>query len=731
MRKLAAGCLAVAAGLAVPAPARAATVGNAAQVRLDFVAGADEANRVSITASGDRLLVTDMGVDGLGVEGTCTSEADPRTVSCPAAGVTSLDVAGGDSNDQITNDSGLGGNILGEGGDDTLNGGGAGERLDGGAGQDVLDGGGGDDLIFGATLQDPDAASGGDRLSGGPGDDRLFGSGGADLLAGGPGTDGLNGGGSRDDLQGGDGPDALTGGDGDDVEDGGPGDDAVGTKVTVGVVERSQELGNDVLRGGTGNDTLAPGPGAPMGDADTLTGGDGEDAVSYGERMLPVDVSKDGLANDGAVGERDDVGLDVEEVEGGQASDVLQGGPARDVLRGGPGDDTLDGLAGDDTLLGDAGAGAGDDRVSGGAGADVLEGEGGGDAVSGGEGTDRVEGGDGEDVLSGGPDADRIVGGPARDAVAYGSEPGVVVRLAARTGRTGDPGDEDRIEEVENVDGGSRGDTLTGTSGPNRIVSGAGDDYLDGAAGVDRLDGGPSADLVASRDGVRDEPVSCGPGTDLAIVDAQDPVVRRGPNRCEQVDAAGAGSRDEKPRPGRVAVRPRACRGAEAGVSLPAMHRWVPLRYSFLIVSGFRRRPAPGLDTTGCAIGVTAATGRGRSASAVVSGGKADLRQAGRRRVTTSLIVEPPSCRRGATAAAARGGPRLRVATRRHRGRWQVRGSYSIGASYGTDWTTVDTCAGTTTIVRRGRVRVYDRVKRRTVMVRAGHRYVARRRTSR
>ena len=52
---------------------------------------------------------------------------------------------------------------------------------------------------------------------------------------------------------------------------------------------------------------------------------------------------------------------------------------------------------------------------------------------------------------------------------------------------------------------------------------------------------------------------------------------------------------------------------------------------------------------------------------------------------------------------------------------------YSIGASFGTTWTTVEDCSRTTTIVRRGRVRVYDRVKRRSVTVSAGHRYVARR----
>jgi len=82
--------------------------------------------------------------------------------------------------------------------------------------------------------------------------------------------------------------------------------------------------------------------------------------------MTPVAVSKDGAPDDGGVGERDDVALDVERIAGGLASDTLRGGPGTDVLEGGPGDDTLDALGGDDTLLGDAGAGAGSDKLSGG-----------------------------------------------------------------------------------------------------------------------------------------------------------------------------------------------------------------------------------------------------------------------------------------------------------------------------------------------------------------------------
>lgn len=69
----------------------------------------------------------------------------------------------------------------------------------------------------------------------------------------------------------------------------------------------------------------------------------------------------------------------------------------------------------------------------------------------------------------------------------------------------------------------------------------------------------------------------------------------------------------------------------------------------------------------------------------------------------------------------------MRVTTRRRKAPVKVKGKYAIGASDGTDWITIESCESTTTIVRRGRVRVRDRVKRRTVIVRPGRPYEARR----
>jgi Ca2+-binding RTX toxin-like protein len=356
--------------------------------------------------------------------------------------------------------------------------------------------------------------------------------------------------------------------------------------------------------------------------------------------------------------------------------------------------------------------------------------------LNGGEGDDEIAnatlvngklfGQDGNDVLRGGAGADLLDGGPGLDTVAYATEADVVVALTAGLGGSSAP-DVDAIRQVENVLGGTETDTLTATSGPNLLDGGDGEDYVDGGYGVDSVAGGGGPDVVVARDDVRDERVSCGPGDDFAIVDRHDRVVGNGNNRCEQVDDGT----QTKPQPGRVHLDPQGCPVKDtAALGLPAMHRLVPLRYPIMVRSGFRGRPAPWFDATRCPVRVTGTPGRQAIASAEattsadVSGGAAAVTQT-RGRTTELTIVASPCSRGGRGLVVADRRPHLRVDTRDSRGRWKVHGKYSVGASLGTDWTTVEGCSRTTTIVRRGRVRVYDRAIRRTVTVRAGHRYVA------
>jgi Ca2+-binding RTX toxin-like protein len=512
-------------------------------------------------------------------------------------------------------------------------------------------------------------------------------------------------------ILGGTGDDTLVGGSGQDVARGEDGADTV-----------RGGAGDDTIDGGPGNDALDPGLGGNA-DHDTLAGGEGDDSVSYGLRSAPVATTKDGVANDGQAGEGDNIGLDIERIAGGVANDTVGGGPDADVLDGGPGDDALNGFAGDDALHGDGGLSAGADTLSGGLGNDVIQGDGGADALSGEAGNDVVEGGTGADRLSGGPGADQLNGGPERDAVAYTAQADVTVRLDRGFGGSAQPGDSDRITQVEDVDGGDQRDTVTGSSDANALDGARGEDYLDGRRGVDRLVGGSSADVVVARDGARDVPVSCGPGQDLAIVDRADRVARRGRDRCERVDDGN----QTKPRPGWVYVHPQRCATSAESVELglPAMHRLVPLRYAILLPSGFGQRKAPTLDAADCPVRVKATRGQGRSASADVSGAAVTVDQSSGRRVTTTLTVKPPACAAGGRTAVVAREPRLRVNTDRRRGRWKVKGRFSIAAAFGTEWTTLEGCSRTVTVVRRGRVQVYDRGKRRTVTVRAGHRYVA------
>jgi hypothetical protein len=134
----------------------------------------------------------------------------------------------------------------------------------------------------------------------------------------------------------------LFGTDGDDLINGSAGPDAVYARA-----------GNDRVNGAGGNDELDGGPGA-----DILSGGADTDAMSY-STAAAVTVTLDGAANDGVVGEGDNVMPDVEDVYGGDGNDKLTGDAASNTLDGGAGDDTVEGASGHDALFG----GEGDDTI--------------------------------------------------------------------------------------------------------------------------------------------------------------------------------------------------------------------------------------------------------------------------------------------------------------------------------------------------------------------------------
>jgi hypothetical protein len=92
--------------------------------------------------------------------------------------------------------------------------------------------------------------------------------------------------------------------------------------------------------------------------------------------------------------------------------------------------------------------------------------------------------------------------------------------------------------------------------------------------------------------------------------------------------------------------------------------------------------------------------------------------------ITQLELNQPLASCAGARAAAAK-------AKKRHlwgdgKGSFRTKGKYSSATVRGTKWLVQDTCAGTLTRVVRGVVAVSDRVRHKTVTVRAGHSYLAR-----
>ena len=133
----------------------------------------------------------------------------------------------------------------------------------------------------------------------------------------------------------------------------------------------------------------------------------------------------------------------------------------------------------------------------------------------------------------------------------------------------------------------------------------------------------------------------------------------------------------------------------------------------------------------------------GRMQSATVWGGTFVVHQSRAHGMTTFRLAGPLACTshahgvratRMTTMAHFRHRPRRR---RRHRmrslwardnhGQYSTRGQNSVTTVRGTWWETVDTCAGTRTFVKRGLVAVRNLRRHRTVLVRAGHSYLARR----
>jgi Ca2+-binding RTX toxin-like protein len=372
-----------------------------------------------------------------------------------------------------------------------------------------------------------------DNITGTAFADDIRGGGGTSIFYGLGGDDTLGGGGGTNSLYGGDGNDLLIAYGGNNVVlDGGAGNDTINIGSTS---QTSDEYVNiSALKGGDGTDTIYIS--GPVGLVGTTF-----NAEATGCETLRIEGGIVGIVADSAdnfydlssftmAGANGLILLGMggnDTLYGGSLDDIIVGDDSvttvagNDTIRGGAGNDALDGGLGIDTVdYGDATSGVAIDlayadwqEVGGGLGIDMLAGfenlagSAYDDFLFGNADANTIRGGAGNDVLSGGGGNDVLNGGDGIDAFSQLSDTaGFTANLATGTA-TGSFGSV-RLIGIEQVRGGSGGDTLTGS---------AGDDYLIGNGGRNVLSGGAGDDLL--NDTGAGASIDGGAGTDFLYLD--------------------------------------------------------------------------------------------------------------------------------------------------------------------------------------------------------------------
>jgi len=133
-------------------------------------------------------------------------------------------------------------------------------------------------------------------------------------------------------------------------------------------------------------------------------------------------------------------------------------------------------------------------------------------------------------------------------------------------------------------------------------------------------------------------------------------------------------------------------------------------------------------------VGTTVDVTKGRIALAAAGGAQASFyagvfkigQTKGSKPLTTLKLVEKLSCAQASFTAKKK---RKRRLWGDGKGRFRTKGKHSAATVVGTKWLVEDRCNSTLTRVARGRVSVRDFAKKKTVIVKAGKKYVARRRS--
>jgi len=147
----------------------------------------------------------------------------------------------------------------------------------------------------------------------------------------------------------------------------------------------------------------------------------------------------------------------------------------------------------------------GNNHIIGGLGTDSLSGLG---------GNDTIDGGNGNDILYGGAGADSLDGGVGSDTASYyTSSAAVIVNLNVGNAFGGDAAG-DHLTSIENLDGSTFGDLLTGAGGVNVLNGYDGNDTLNGNGGNDTIDGGNGNDVLFGGAGA--DSLDGGAGSDTA-----------------------------------------------------------------------------------------------------------------------------------------------------------------------------------------------------------------------
>ena len=132
-------------------------------------------------------------------------------------------------------------------------------------------------------------------------------------------------------------------------------------------------------------------------------------------------------------------------------------------------------------------------------------------------------------------------------------------------------------------------------------------------------------------------------------------------------------------------------------------------------------------------VGTVVDVTKGRIALAAAGGSQASFyagvfklgQTKGSKPLTTLTLVGKLSCPKGKAAAAAKKKKKRRL-WGDGKGRFRTKGKHSAATVIGTKWYVEDRCTSTLTKVARGKVSVRDFVKKKTVLVKKGHRYIAR-----